>query len=666
VETEHNKARGQRSLPNRRKPLTVASAQRPVTVNRGDVPAMTSTAALSDGTEESVAAPSSDNSSGGSDRPRNGSSGSGHAPRLPSASYNSRGLLSESDKKLVTPFNAPAWKRMLNGHPDPALQARVLIGLSAGVDVQYRGPRDVSRPHVRNLPTALAHSAAVEADLAADVKLGRRAGPFKEPPLDHFIASPLGAVAKPGSDKIRIIHHLSYPFRGESVNKYVIHLACMLASFDDAARLVVLNGRGAMMSKIDVQAAYRCIPVRPTDWGLIGIIWKDEYYFDKVLPFGLGSSCALWEDFANALEWIIQHHAQIQSIIHYIDDTFLASRPSHKYALQQLQLVLAIYKILGVPVSLSKLIGPCTELEYLGILLNSVLMTARLSDARMTAIRTALDTWHTRETCTVTELQSLVGTLSFAAKVVRPGRIFLRRMLDLLAATNGIDSRSITLGRGFRADLQWWRQHMRAWNGVSVLYDLDWQSAKGSIIELNTDACEVGAGAVCGTHWWSHQWSADQLHAARQVARDGVDQPAPSSSPTSTGSAGHTDNEGKGAMPSDRRSMPYLELLALTMAAATWGDQWRGKRIRFFNDCEPIVHAVTKGTSRSPLLMTLIRQLFFVAAEHEFEFRVEHIRGVTNNAADALSRLDQVRFRSNSPGADHSPTIPSLPPVLDC
>jgi putative aminopeptidase FrvX len=102
------------------------------------------------------------------------------------------------------------------------------------------------------------------------------------------------------------------------------------------------------------------------------------------------------------------------------------------------------------------------------------------------------------------------------------------------------------------------------------------------------------------------------------------------------------------------------------MAAATWGDQWRGKRIRFFNDCEPIVHAVTKGTSRSPLLMTLIRQLFFVAAEHEFEFRVEHIRGVTNNAADALSRLDQVRFRSISPGADHSPTIPSLPPVLDC
>ena len=307
VATEHDQASGQRSLPNRRKPSAVAPGRRPA--NGSDASASTSSTVLLAGPEESVAGPEesvallNSNSTRSGDSTRAGSSGSGHAPRLPSASYNSRGLLSESDETLVTPFNASAWKRMLRGYPDPALQARVLIGLSAGVDVQYRGPRDVSRPYVRNLPTALAHPAAVEADLAADIKLGRRAGPFKEPPLDHFIASPLGAVVKPGSDKIRIIHHLSYPFRGESVNKYVNHLACTLASFDDAARLLVMNGRGAMMSKIDVQAAYRCIPVRPADRGLIGIIWKDEYYFDKVLPFGLGSSCALWEDFADALEW---------------------------------------------------------------------------------------------------------------------------------------------------------------------------------------------------------------------------------------------------------------------------------------------------------------------------------------------------------------------------
>jgi len=124
---------------------------------------------------------------------------------------------------LLTPFKPKAWKRLLAGHPDHALVARVIIGMNLGVDVQYHGPRDISRIYVRNIPTVNDHEAAVSNDMEAEVKAGRRAGPFATQPLDHFIVSPLGAVTKPGSSKVRIIHHLSYPFGGESVNKYVVH-----------------------------------------------------------------------------------------------------------------------------------------------------------------------------------------------------------------------------------------------------------------------------------------------------------------------------------------------------------------------------------------------------------------------------------------------------------
>ena len=112
--------------------------------------------------------------------------------------------------------------------------------------------------------------------------------------------------------------------------------------------------------------------------------------------------------------------------------------------------------------------------------------------------------------------------------------------------------------------------------------------------------------------------------------------------------------------------MPYLELLALTMAAATWGAQWRGRRVVFFNDCAPVVQAVNKGTSRSPLLMTLIRALFLIAARHQFEFKLVHLPGVCNPAADALSRGDQERFHALCPGADRSATIPLPFSTLDC
>ena len=400
-------------------------------------------------------APSDDagcNSSGAGDGTRflsGAALSTGHEPRLPDTPHDSRGLLSDTNKTIVTPFRFTAWKRLLNGHPDHALHSRVLIGIARGIDVQYRGPRDVQRHYVRNLTTAMEHAAAVATDLADEVKAGRRAGPFDVPPLDHFIASPLGVVAKPGSDKLRVIHHLSYPFDGESVNKYVVELTCTLSSFDDAARMVVSNGRGSLMSKIDVKAAYRCIPMRPSDWGLTGILWDGKYYFDKNLGFGMGSSCALWEDFALGLEWIVKRHAAIETILHYIDDCFVSCRPHLEFAKGQLKLILAIYDYLGVPVSLPKLKGPVTEIDYLGIVINSESMTARLSEERVAAICTALEQWVTRPSCAVVDLQSLIGTLSFAAKVVRPGRIFLRRMLDLLAATeNCSSSRFIKLNAG--------------------------------------------------------------------------------------------------------------------------------------------------------------------------------------------------------------------------
>jgi hypothetical protein len=472
------------------------------------------------------------------------------------------------------------------------------------------------------------------------------------------------------------------------------------------------------MSKIDVKAAYRNIPVRPEDWGLLGMIWKDEFYFDKVLPFGLGSSCSLWEDFSNALEWIVSKECNIKTITHYIDDCFVASRANPTYAKAQLKLILAVYKVLGVPVALNKLNEPCTALDYLGIIIDSFTMTARLSDERLNAIQTALTEWQHRKTCDLRDLQSLIGVLNFAAKVVRPGRIFLRRMLDLLAATSNISSKTIALSDGFRSDVKWWLNFVQQWNGVSVLYELEWQEATselcidttsipsggrlnhqptpptsdssgysgeqittptpssddGSIqpssnsgcdskecgeivqryMQLHTDACERGGGAVCGSAWWSYAWSEQQIQYSTRV-RSFLERE----------SKIVLTDESKTTSNIKRRSMPYLELLALVMAAATWGGNWNGKRILFHNDCEPVVAAVNKGSSKSPLLMGLIRSLHFIAAQHQFEFRLQHIPGVRNVNADLLSRGQVDVFLNSNPNVDRLPTLPLPLPTHD-
>ena len=71
---------------------------------------------------------------------------------------------------------------------------------------------------------------------------------------------------------------------------------------------------------------------------------------------------------------------------------------------------------------------------------------------------------------------------------------------------------------------------------------------------------------------------------------------------------------------------------------------------------ENVVGACTKGWSRDPRLMSLLRQLSFLAASHSFLFRVQHVAGYNNATADSLSRLQLARFRTLWPDALPTPT----------
>ena len=84
-----------------------------------------------------------------------------------------------------------------------------------------------------------------------------------------------------------------------------------------------------------------------------------------------------------------------------------------------------------------------------------------------------------RKVCTRRELESLIGSLNHACKVVRPGRSFLRQMLDLLHRANRED-----------------------WNGVSV-----WKDHEQPTVEFASDASgSWGCGAWSGNQWLQFQW----------------------------------------------------------------------------------------------------------------------------------------------------------------
>lgn len=68
--------------------------------------------------------------------------------------------------------------------------------------------------------------------------------------------------------------------------------------------------------------------MRCEDRELLGIHWKQKYYIDCCLPFGLRSAPFIFNQYAEALEWILHHNYQIADIIHCLDDFLIAGKPS--------------------------------------------------------------------------------------------------------------------------------------------------------------------------------------------------------------------------------------------------------------------------------------------------------------------------------------------------
>ena len=124
-------------------------------------------------------------------------------------------------------------------------------------------------------------------------------------------------------------------------------------------------------------------------------------------------------------------------------------------------------------------------------------LRVRLPEEKLMHLRARLEEWGDRKACQRKELESLVGLLNHACKVVRLGRSFLRRMIDLLHSMpdSSRSNHPIRLNWEFRSDLAWWSSFVSGWNGKSFLPP----AAPIMVKEL--------IPVVLASELWSGQWS---------------------------------------------------------------------------------------------------------------------------------------------------------------
>lgn len=282
---------------------------------------------------------------------------------------------SEILSPVQTLLRTTAWEEALSTHPDAAFARYIVDGLRRGfrIGFNYTSPLRSTRS---NMESARQHPEIISDYLAKEQSLGRMLEPFPEEPPPHL--PPLhinrfGVIPKGhNSGKWRLITDLSHP-PGRSINDGIDPALCSLSypTVDDVADVVVKLGRGALLSKVDIESAYRLIPVHPQDRPLQAMRWNNQIYVDPMLPFGLRSAPKIFNAVADALNWYL-HQSGIRHILHYLDD-FIIITPPHSLEGQACMAILnRVCAALGVPIAEHKRDGPTTCLVFLGIEIDTV------------------------------------------------------------------------------------------------------------------------------------------------------------------------------------------------------------------------------------------------------------------------------------------------------
>ena len=553
---------------------------------------------------------------------------------------------------IVTPVDVSELQTLLKWSGYNKDKANYLIeGFTYGFKLNYQG--NLRRKNrTRNIPFTVGDKFQLWEKIQKEVSLGRFAGPFEEIPFEYYIQSPIGLVPKAGN-QTRLIFHLSFDFGEEpSVNACTPEEDCSVKYRDldyavkkmlQILKLITDGHVVIWFGKTDLKSAFRILGMHPSVWWTMimtaehPINHKWVFFVDKCLPFGHSMSCALFQEFSNALDHILNFIVMERSInqaatTNYLDDfLFIAlTMMLCNYLLEQF---LLLCKHLNVPLSKDKTEWASTMMVFLGILLNGthhiLAVPQEKKDRALHLLRSLIN----RKKATVKELQQLAGLLNFINHAIVPGRAFTRRMYAKFAGCVKFSKamqrsfnhhkheeqstflkphHHIRLDGEFKRDCKMWETFLSSGNNAICrpFIDLN-ETLSADQLSFFMDAAkgsDLGFGGIFNNHWIIGQWESDFIK---------------------------TNNQ----------SIEFLELFGVVIAVYAWITELRNKRIVLFCDNESVVHMINNSSSSCRFCMVLIRKLVLKGLEFNTRIFAKWIAGSKNVFSDLLSRQKVSKFK---------------------
>lgn len=413
------------------------------------------------------------------------------------------------------------------------------------------------------------------------------AGAYEEATCSDFVAP---AFIIEQRNKLRLV----IDFR--QINKSCIDMSCRYEGLRDLRHLLQRND---WMLSLDLQDAYWHIPVAAEHRKYLTFCIDGRVLQCAALPFGWKGSPLTFTKVMRAFVKYLRSRGI--RCLPYLDDLAFFISGSKERALRARAIIEEALREAGLIRKASKGVWEPTQClpDHLGMCINSVTGTFSAPPRRLHATASLAKDLLCRAARSCRRvpsalLRTFAGTATSLSLALRSARFRLRSLHDALDSSHP----SSVLSRQALTDLSWWASlhALHAENGTPI-----WPPSTS-----RTLWCDAS-----GSTGWGAQlrWNGQTIHASG-FWKEGAER------------AHH---------------ITWKELRTLRLSLTAMLPEVQGQHVLLWEDNMPVVHIVMNGTSRSPALMSELRQLWAFLLQHNITLVPRYIRS-EDNPADRWSR----------------------------
>lgn len=424
----------------------------------------------------------------------------------------------------------------------------------------------------KNHPSAVNNQDKVEQQIKVELSQGRYVKVKAKP----TICSPLAAISKPDGS-VRLLTDASKP-DNYALNDYAFtNVQVKYQSVQDAIGLLK---PGSFCAKVDLKSAYRSVGVNPEMYHMCGIKWRfkgdveDTYMVDTRLMMGASRSPSIFHRLSQCVKRCMMRRGY--QVIAYLDD-FLIVAEDHDTCLSGQHVLIGLLRAMGFAIAWAKVDGPAQSIVFLGVELNTVLFSVGLPEDKIKDFSQLLLKFKNMKRASLKQLQTLAGKLNWASQVIKCGRSYLRRVLDVMAPLQR-NNHKARLSDPFRQDIEWWLSVLQVFPGKLLLH-------KPVVHVINIDACTEGGGFIWGQDWGYVHWKLDEPRVTNW-------------------------------------HINCKETLSAVFAARRWAPFWKDSIVIFVTDNQSARSWIEKGTVKNPYALPQGNAIFISPLQLRDLFRM--------------------------------------------